>query len=65
MTQSKEQQKFSLFMQLSPKTSRPYRIVENVQTSDGIRSRLVNLSFSNIEDATTRLLALEHPDATS
>lgn len=50
-------------MQLSPKTSRPYRIVENVQTCDGIRSRLVSLSFSNIEDATKRLLTLENPDA--
>lgn len=63
MTEPKQNPRFSLFMQLSPKTSRPYRIVENVQTCDGIRSRLVSLSFSNIEDATKRLLTLENPDA--
>lgn len=42
---------FAVVQQVSPASKRPFRVVETIVTSDGMRTRLCNMAFFNEADA--------------
>lgn len=51
---------FTVFEQVSPEplSANRYRIVENIWTSDGMRSRITSQTFQTLDDAHKRIEGL-------
>lgn len=56
---------FQVMKQEYPKTSRPYRIIETLVTSDGMRSRICEGCWTTFDEAKADLEAKENTDASS
>ena len=57
--------RFQVIRYIYPEQSKPFRIVENMATVDGVRSRLTNLVFSSEGEAKYKADELNRSDAKS
>ena len=51
---------FTIVSQVEPYTPRPYRIIENLPTCDGIRSRLTYFTFETLKAAREWIFDADH-----
>ena len=43
--------RFFIYKQVQPETTHPFRVLENVRTSDGVRTRVCGIQYKTLREA--------------